>query len=318
MSLPEIKFVPPDFRVSYSSLNTAASCLRKFEFNKLYPRKPRDQEEQFAADVGKALHAAVQHWMIHGDEDAALWILMREFPYVWEYYQTRDDRNLEAAIATLEMIVDSVDMTEWELVEIRLEDGTVVPAIEVPFEIRLKGLTLSDGREIVYTGFIDAIMRHKGTGLVRTLDIKTHRSTLRDATAKYKFDSQQVPYGIIVEHLQGNVVEQFEVLYLDCFIDLVEPRVTLYPFLKLHEDLQEWMMDTLLRIRQIQTSHQMDYFPRASGGCMAWNKPCYFLDVCETRNKDAIEMWLLEGEEPAEERPWDPWIRVELDMGVGA
>lgn len=307
---------PPDLRVSYSSLNTAAGCLRKFEFNKLYPRKKRDSEEQFAADVGKALHAAVQHWLIHGDENAALWQLMLHFPYLWEYNQTRDDRNLEAAIATLDEILDSVDMSEWELVELRLEDGTVVPAIEVPFEIRLKGMTLSDGRQIVYTGWIDAIMRHKATGLIRTLDIKTHRSTLRDATAKYKYDSQQIPYGIIVEHLQANQIDEFEVLYLDCYIDLVEPRVTLYPFMKLQEDLQEWMMDILLELRRIQTAHQMDYFPRTHGGCLAWNKPCYFLDVCETRNKEAIQTWLLEGEEIAEEEPWNPWVRVELDMGV--
>lgn len=311
---------PQDFRVSYSSLNTAESCLRKFEFNKLYPRKKRDSEEQYAADVGKALHKAVQDWMIHGDEDRALWILMREFPYMWEYNQTRDDRSLEACVATLEEILDSVDMTEWELVSIRLEpseefpEGQIVPAIEVPFEIRLNGLTLADGRPFVYTGWIDAILRHKGTGLIRTWDIKTNRSTLKDSTAKYKFDSQQIPYGIIVEHLQGNSIDEFEVYYLDCFIDLVEPRVTPYPFMKIHEDLQEWMMNTLLKVNRIQRSFQMDYFPRTDGGCMAWNKPCYFLDVCETRNREAIQTWLLEGEEIAEPDPWNPWVSVSLDL----
>jgi hypothetical protein len=308
---------PSDFRVSYSSLNLASACLRKFEFNKLYPRKSRDGEEQYAADVGKAIHAAVQHWLIHQDPDAALWQLMRHFPYVWEFNQIRDDRNLEAAIATLDEIIDSCDdMTEWELVSIKLEDGSVVPAIEVPFEIRLKNMTLSDGRQICYTGWIDAIMRHKGTGMIRTLDIKTHRSTLRDATAKYKFDTQQIPYGIIVEHLQGNEVEEFEVLYLDCFIDLVEPRVTLYPFLKIHEDLEEWMLDTVLDIRRIQTAHKMNYFSRARGGCLAWNRPCYFLDVCEIRDRESIESWLLEDGEAQPEQDWLPWIRVELDMGV--
>src|SRR6478736_10284968 len=165
MPVASSALAPPDLRVSYSSLNTAASCLRKFEFNKLYPRKKRDSEEQFAAHVGKAMHGAVQHWLIHGDEDAALWTLMKHFPYLWEYNQARDDRSLEACISTLERILDSVDMTEWELVSIRLEateeypDGQVIPAIEVPFEIRLNGLTLSNGRQIAYTGWIDAILR---------------------------------------------------------------------------------------------------------------------------------------------------------------
>src|SRR5690606_14706499 len=111
-------------RVSYSSLNTAAYCLRKFEFNKLYPRKPRT-EDQFAADVGKALHAGVQDYFIHQDPDSALWQLMLNYPYLWEYNQVRDDRSLEAAVSTLEEILAHPELDEWELISIRKDDGTL-------------------------------------------------------------------------------------------------------------------------------------------------------------------------------------------------
>ena len=304
-------------RVSYSSLNLADTCLRKFEFNKLYPRRARDQD-QFAADVGTALHRGYQDFLSSQNEDRALWILMENYPYLDEFGQRDDHRSLEASMATLIEMCHEANMTEWEVMQIRKPDGEVVPAVEVPFELRLKGVNLPDGRGVAFTGFMDAAMRHLGTGEVRTLDIKTHRRSLEDATAKYRFDSQQVPYGICLEHIQGNPVEEFEVLYLDCYVDLVNPRVNLYPFRKDSVDLQEWLINTVLRVQRIQRAMEMDYFPRADGGCLNWNRPCYFLDVCQTRDRAAIEDWLLMGEEP-EQRPQEqPWIVAEIDVfGAG-
>lgn len=305
---------PTEFlRVSYSSLNMADSCLRKFELNKLYPRRVRDPD-QFAADVGTALHHGYQDYLIHQDLDRAIWMLMQDYPYLDEFSQRDDYRSLEACIATLEEMTHEAKMHEWELMSIRKPDGTVVPAIEVPFALRLNGIVLPDGRGVEYTGFMDAALRSLVTGAVRTMDIKTHRRQREDATAKYKYDSQQVPYGIVLEHLTSNVVEQFEVLYLDCFVDLVNPRVQLYPFYKDSTDLQEWLINTVLRVQRIQRGLEMDYFPRADGGCMNWNRPCYFLDVCESRDRDAITEWLLMGEEPAAETREEPWIIAEIDV----
>jgi hypothetical protein len=299
--------------VSYSSLNLADSCLRKFEFNKLYPRRARDADA-YAADVGTALHHGYQTFLATQSHDKALWALLESFPYESEFNQTRDDRSLEAAISTLEEMLDDANMIDWELMTIRRPDGEIVPAVEVPFSLRLKGINLPDGRGVEFTGFMDAAMRHRTHGHVRTLDIKTHRRYLEDATSKYRYDSQQVPYGICLEHIQGHRVEEFEVLYLDCFVDLAAPRVHLYPFMKDSTDLQEWLINTVMRVQRIQRAMEMDYFPRTDGGCLSWNRPCYFLEVCQTRDRAAIEEWLLMGEEP-EQRPREtPWIVAEIDV----
>lgn len=310
--------------ISYSSLNLADSCLRKFEFNKMFPRRARDSDA-FAGDVGTALHHGYQDYLVSQDRDSAQWALMKDYPYTAEFNQRGDDRSLEACIATLDEMIDEAKMTEWELMTIRrpntpaeldagMTGGMIVPAIEVPFELRLKGIALADGRGVAFTGFMDAALRHLSHGSVRTMDIKTHRRTLEDATAKYKFDGQQIPYGIVLEHITGNPIEQFEVLYLDCFVDLIQPRVHLYEFVKDSTDLQEWLINTVLRVQRIQTAVQMDYFPRTDGGCMNWNRPCYFLDVCTIRDKDAIEDWLLMGEAPEQRKRTQPWIIAEIDV----
>lgn len=305
---------PTEFlSLSYSSLLLADSCMRKFEFNKLYPRRPRDSDA-FAADVGTALHHGYQNYLVTQDLEAATWALMQDYPYLQEYDQRFDDRSLEACIATLEEMTEETNMTEWEVMNIKRPDGLIVPAIEVPFALRLKGIVLPDGRGVEYTGFMDAALRHRGHGAVRTMDIKTHRRTIADATPKYKYDSQQVPYGIVLEHLSGEPVTDFEVLYLDTFVDLVSPRVQLYEFRKDSDDLQEWLVDTVLRVQRIQRAIEMDYFPRTDGGCLNWNRPCYFLEVCQSRDRDMITEWMLMGDEPAPQVRESPWIIAEIDV----
>lgn len=309
---------PTEFlSLSYSSLNLADNCLRKFEFNKLYPQRPRDPDA-FAADVGTCLHHGYQDYLIHENLERAIWVMMQDYPYMGEFEQRFDDRSLEACISTLEEMTHEANMTEWELLKIKRPDGEVVPAIEVPFSLRLKGITLPDGRGVEYTGFMDAALRHRGHGAVRTMDIKTHRRTTVDATPKYKYDSQQVPYGIVLEHLTGAAVTDFEVLYLDTYVDLVAPRCQLYPFYKDSEDLQEWLINTVLRVQRIQRAMEMDYFPRTDGGCLNWNRPCYFLEPCQTRDREAIIEWMLMGDEPAKPRPREsPWIVAEIDVFGG-
>src|SRR3546814_12851997 len=164
-----------NLQISYSSSGTFDSCNRKFEFWKIYPRsKPRTSG--FAAEVGKCLHEGFQNFLIHQSEEQAIWALLESFPYELEYYETKNDRSLEACVSTLESMMAYGNMEEWELLKIKKPDGEVVPAIEVPFELVLKGITLPDGRGISIIGYIEAAMRNLVTDLHRNLDIKTNRS----------------------------------------------------------------------------------------------------------------------------------------------
>lgn len=314
-------------RVSYSSLNLFSGCARKFEFTKLYPRRARDYDN-FAADVGTSLHRGYQNYLEFQDDDRALWALLESYPYELAWDQEKDERSLEAAVITLEAMIASADMNAWEVAKIIKPAPTpenplataTVAAIEVPFELRLKGITLPDGRGIAITGFIDAILKNRHMDYFRTTDIKTHRRWAKDLgqkarmdTAKYKYDTQQVPYGIVLEHIQGLPVDRFEVMYLDTFIDVAEPQISLYPFWKDQQDVQEWLMNTVLKCQQIQRFMEMDYFPRTDGGCLSWQKPCYYMEPCQSRNRTAIEAWFLEGQTPKHPEYTTPWILGEID-----
>lgn len=301
-------------RVSYSSLGTESGCSRKFEFQKLYPQR-QSNRDSFAADVGSALHKGYQEYLVSQDPDKALWEMSRAYPYALEAFEEKDFRNLEACVATLDEMIDSGAFHEYELAQIHHPDGRVVPAIEVPFEIRFKGITLPDGRGVAFVGFIDAIMRNRITGAYRTMDIKTHRRTLKDATAQYTYNSQQIPYGLVIEQVANPDADLsfFEVLYYDVFVDLVEPIVTPYEYKIDRESMQEWLMNTVMQLNEIKRYMELDYFPRTGHGCLSWNRPCQYMEVCQSRNRSAIETFILLGEEPAVPRYEVPWIVVEID-----
>jgi hypothetical protein len=207
--------------------------------------------------------------------------------------------------------------------EAGLTGGVVVPATEVPFEIRFPGLeikpcpALPEGADISVIGYIDAIMQNQMTGLYRTLDIKTSRMKLLDATGKFKFDSQQVPYGIVVEHIAQGEIESFEVLYLDCYIDLLGTRRPAIPVRQDKHDLQDWATNKLIQFRQLAGFAESDYFPRTDGGCLFYNKPCRYLEPCQSRDRKSLTEWFMLGEESVKTaEPFFPWVTAEVNLGV--
>ena len=305
-------------RVSYSSLGTDEGCHRKFEFQKLYPQRER-MFDSYAADIGTAMHRGFQAYLVNKDEEKALWELCRAFPIEAEFMQSNDYRSLEACVSTLTEMMDSTAFGEYELAEIiHPETGLAVPAIEVPFEIQFGkegGLSLPDGRGFAFVGYMDAILRHKNTGHFRTMDIKTHRRNTKDATANYMFNAQQIPYGIMIEQILGEQgsVDSFDVLYLDTYVDLIEPRVEEYVFVKDKDDVQEWLTNTVMQLQNIARFAEMDYFPRTGSGCTSWMKPCHWLDMCGSRNREAIEKFIMMGEDEAVPRYEVPWITAIIE-----
>src|SRR3546814_12278558 len=73
-------------------------------------------------------------------------------------------------------------------------------------------------------------------------------------------------------------------------------------------DIEEWLVNTVLRAERIKRAVEMDYFPRTDNGCLTYNRPCEFMDICQTRDREAVMEMLLLGEPPVEPDPFEPWI----------
>lgn len=308
----------PTLRTSNSSLSMLQSCARKFEFRKMYAHQHKD--DGFAASVGNCLHAAYQEYLISGDEDAALIKLLLSYPMELAHADQNGarDRSLEACYATFQTLKDHAKLGEFELATVNCLDGQVRPAVEVPFEIVLGNFQVSDRYKlrVTYTGYIDAILYNRLEHAFRVVDIKTHRQKMYDLSAKYIFDEQCLPYGIMLEHVLGEQITSFEVSYLSCYVDLENPRTDLYSYHKGQDEIRDWYFGLLLKLGSIGTYLDNDWWPRNSNACIAYNRPCGFLDVCSSRNRELIQRVILQGAEATPNRSTDfePWVRFVLEV----
>lgn len=303
--------------LSHSTRSQFRRCPRLLEFNKLFGDS-KEKDEQFAAEVGKALHEGFQEYLVSRDEEAAIMKFLIAYPHDLEYAKPEYsyNRSLEACYYTLENMINSRYLDQFELVHIKtqLEGSPIKPAIEVPFAFEIVGAPLPI--PVWFVGFIDAVLYDKYDDMFIVNDIKTNRVNLTDKTVKYEFDEQTVPYGIILEHILGRQIKEFKTTYLDCFIDLSEPRIQMYPFTKTEENVYDWYRGLCEDIRRISKYYQDQWFPRATNGdtCFAYNKPCWFANECSARDPELIARLISGSNRPGLFHDNQlPWVTVKLE-----
>lgn len=279
--------------LSHSARSTLDRCDRQFEFSKMFG-DPQNKQEIFTAGVGKALHEGLQTWLATQDEDKALLAYLKEFPYDTEFEKyDNSTRSLEAGIATLHQMFASVN-DRYELVHIKtqLPGNPIMPAVEVPFAFEIVGAPLPI--PVYFVGFIDLIWRDKVEDRIEVNDIKTHRLSADDLSPRYQFDQQTLPYGIVLEYALGRKIDEFTVSYMSTYIDLLNPKISIYPFTKTQEDIHDWYKGLCQDIARIGKSYGEGWFRRTTDGsvCFSFNKPCWYANECSIRDPTIIQRLL--------------------------
>lgn len=306
-------------RLSYSSIATFRSCARKLEFKKFYPLTARD--ESVDTGVGHALHAGYQNYLIHRDRDQAIFAMMLDYPIHLNSNPTHV-KSVEACYPTLNAMMDTGAFTEYEIATVKCLDGETRPAIEVPFQIDLTGFNLANNDftdtpiPVIYVGFIDAILYDKIRDEYIVIDIKSTRWHLNDMTAVYHFDEQCIPYAIVLERILGHALNSLTVKYMSVFVDITKPKVTSYEFIKNKTDVEDWARGLLVDLQTIKMYYNMQWFKRNSNGCVAFNRVCQFFEVCNLRDQETITEYLTLGQPEIKEMPFEPWIKLEMELGA--
>ena len=305
-------------RLSHSSLQTFRSCARKLEFRKFHPTMTKD--ESLAGEVGHCLHVGYQHYLVHKDRDAAIFAMIQRYP-IHLNSNPSNSRSIEACYPTLNAIIDSGAFLEYEIAEIKCLDGEVRKAIEVPFQIDIKGFDLGFTPEgepilIIYVGWIDAILYDKILDEYLVIDIKTTQWHLNDMTPVYHFDEQCIPYGIVLERILGRSLDTLTVKYLSVYIDIEKPKITPYEFKKTRIDIEDWARGLLVDLQMIKMYYQMGWFKRTPSACVTFNKVCQHFDICNQRDQTAIARHLTLDQTPYVEEEIIPWIKLEMELAA--
>lgn len=315
-----------ELRLSPSTEDLADGCMRKFEFYKLFPKKPGLREDTLATSTGHCLHHAFQHWISYGDRDLATFELMMRYPYLLEGSQS-DPRSLEACYATFEQLTRTFDPNDLEIASIDLgpkqpgdspkRQRGIVPCVEVPFKINIRGFELVPGQDIAisYVGYLDLIMFDRLYHKYVVVDVKTTRRWIPDVYAHYQFHRQCIPYSVVLGHITGTDIEAFDVKYLHTYIDIEKPSVTMVTIEKGPDDVQDWYWALMQKLQNISNNMQQGRFPRDSKNCINFNSVCEYSGICPKRDIPAVLEWFSEEGAVMQQDDFVPWIEVDLVVG---
>ena len=306
--------LPKVIRLSHSTLSSLHSCPRKFEFAKLY-QHPREREN-INTGSGHAIHEGYQEWLISRDADRAFFKLALHYPLHIES-NPNHVKSLEACYATLENMMMNNALLEYDLATVELPDGSIKPAIEVPFQINVHHPSwVDDGIIFIYVGKIDFIYFSKLTGQHIVVDIKSHRDRWDDRTVNYEFSDQMLPYALVLQTLLGKNIGSLSVKYFDVKVDIIEPKTQIYEFDKTQDDVDDWAKSLYYDIERIKQFIRLGWFQRNGNSCRAFNNICHYFHACKSRDPEFIQKEILGINEPYVEEPWKPWITVELDLAA--
>lgn len=304
--------------LSHSSLSSFDKCGRKLEFRQFYGDSPILSEEGFPAAVGKCLHSGYQNFLVHRDETQAAMALLMTYPHEEEYRKSDNStRSLEACYSTLQAMINHPSATRYQVAEIKCRDGKIRPAIEVPFAILVHNPWMKI--PVWFVGFIDAILFDNSKQEYLVVDIKTTRQDLNDWNPRFEFDEQTVPYGIILEHILGKKIVQFDVGYLNVYVDLMNPTVEMLPFTKTNQHIEDWIKGLYSRVKRIAEYSDQRWFPRAINGdtCVSFNRKCQFNEFCSFRDTTSLAR-MIDGEvrEGLFRDNQEPWVVAELQLAA--
>lgn len=304
-------------RLSNSSQNSLRGCGRKFEFRKLLGHPAHD--DSLAAAVGQCLHEAYQDWCVHQDADHAKFRLLETYPFYLNV-NSNDNYSIYACVSAFESMLSHAELASHEIAMLDLPDGRRMPAIEVPFEFKIKNFSLSDTRLVTvsYVGKTDQILYDRVDQSYIVTDTKSTRLNMIDMSSKYLFDEQLIPYGIVLEKLLGHPIETFKVKYLSVYLDLMKAKTEVYSFMKSKNDIRDWATGLVNDLFSLKSSFNSGWFRRNHNSCSAFNRVCAYIEMCQERDHKTLKEWVAAERlgfiQPDDPFP-KPWIAMDLDLG---
>jgi PD-(D/E)XK nuclease superfamily len=251
-----------DYRIrqlSYSSILTLHSCPRKFQLYKL--RTTHRTEESTKSTItfayGHVVGEAIQLAFTGLSEQEIIW---RAF-LMWHADLFDEDEKLNksfwSAIIAIKRFISARNsgfLADYELV---YYNGK--PACELSFCINLP-----DGFR--YRGFVDVVLRHKITGEVVVLEVKTTGANSTNPT-QWKNSAQAIGYSIVLDAIFPEL-SSYTVLYL--VYNTKQGEYMHFPFPKSFLQRALWIRELLLDVDVIKMYEAAEIYPMHGESCLAF------------------------------------------------
>ena len=256
--------------LSYSSLLTLHACPRKYELSKLARDKASDSRSVTFA-FGHAVGAGIQSYLLDQDLDKAILAAFLAYDYDLLDEGWASEQRAKKSFATAVLAIQKFEQV-YKLSDLHQYEVAVIndqPAIELSFSIQLL-----DG--FIYRGYVDAVLRHRYSGELLVLELKTTSGTAVNE-ASYKNSAQALGYSIVLDSLASEQ-QSFDVRYLVYKTNQQEYEPM--NFTKFFDQKVNWIRTVINDCELISKYESNQFFPSYGESCYNYFRPCEFYGTC--------------------------------------
>lgn len=300
---------------SHSSRTTLHKCPRKYQLYRLSSETvaleaEKEVEQGVTFAYGKAVGVGIQSVFEGKTEDKVVLDMFLEWDVDLLDENTRQKKSFWEAMFAVQRFVllqGAGYLDDYELV---YYEGK--PAVELSFQI-----ILPNGYK--YRGYVDGVLRHKGTGKILVLECKTSSGTANPTM--FKNSGQALGYSIVLDILFPDMSD-YDVLYLVYETrsrDFVE-----FFFTKSLLQKALWLQELLIDTKHIEIYEEFDTYPMHGENCLDFFRDCEYLGLCTLSTQNITKPLTLEmvekieGEEYMFTVDFFDLVAQQIEKGTGA
>lgn len=276
--LEEGQIDPRFLRVSYSSNLDFHACPRYYQLNKLEAPRIQSYQDNVTFAYGHAVGEGIQQYLITRDINKAIWAAFLFWDTDYADADEKRAKSFPEAVAALLMLHELCEDGLLEDYEVAYFNEK--PAAELSFRIKFIHTT--------YRGYVDLVLRHRITGELLILELKTSSATWVNHYA-YKNSAQAIGYSVILDKIAPGTTS-YSVLYLVQLTKLGKFEVFEFPK-TLHQRalwIKDRLWDEQVLVGMAQSYGNYGIWPTHGESCTRFGKTCQYMDSCHLSTENQM------------------------------
>lgn len=277
--LAEGEFDPRLMRTSYSSDLLLHGCPRKYQLKCLGAERTQDKEGNVTFAFGHVVGDGIQQLLVGTPWPQVVMNTLVGWHADFNDCNEKQAKSIEHAVWALMQFKIMLEQGFLSEYEVAYFEGK--PASELSFRIHFP--------HTKFRGYVDLVLRHKITGELLVLELKT-TSSKYVKSASYKNSAQALGYSVVLDKIDpGNT--SYGVVYL-CYLT-TRQVFEHFEFPKTYHQRALWLRDRLwdedTRTRLIAREGNYGIWPMYGEHCNSYNKDCEYMDICHLDTERIIQ-----------------------------
>lgn len=271
---------PRYLKVSYSSHLLLHACPRKFQLKCLGADKAEHDSSNITFAFGHVVGEGIQNILVGWDWNKILIQAFLGWHADLEASNEKQKKSFFTAVYCLQQfkaLRDGGFLDEYEVAEFNGK-----PASELSFRIKFP--------QSVFRGHVDLVLRHRITGELLVLELKTSSANYVQAS-NYKNSAQAIGYSVVLDKIEPNATS-YGVLYL-VYLTKLE-RFEPFEFPKTYHQRALWLRDRLVDdetvARLIREEGNYGIWPMHGESCNSFGRDCEYMDICQLETKYQMKL----------------------------